>query len=138
MDNIQHKIKSKKNIQRFLYSYVTLFIVSFFSLLIILETIKFVEKKSLIKDNTSLLRNQILKLDKNIEYKKTELENLNSEDGKEEYFRVTLPVAAKGEKVFILYNSTNSDDQFLEDSSDNIFTEIRNKLKYFIDNYTNL
>ncbi len=138
MDNIQHKIKSKKNIQRFLYSYVTLFIVSFFSLLIILETIKFVEKKSLIKDNTSLLRNQISKLDKNIEYKKTELENLNSEDGKEEYFRVTLPVAAKGEKVFILYNSTNSDDQFLEDSSDNIFTEIRNKLKYFIDNYTNL
>ncbi len=138
MDNIQHKIKSKKNLQRFLYSYVTLFIVSFFSLLIILETIKFIEKKSLIKNNTVLLRNQIQKLDKNIEYKKTELNNLNTEDGKEEYFRVTLPVAARGEKVFILYNATNSNYESQYESSKNIFTDIKNKFIYFIENYTNL
>jgi hypothetical protein len=138
MDNIQYKIKNKKNIQRFLYSYFTLFIIIALSFLILLETIRFVEKKNKIRYNTGLTRNEINKLDRNINSKELELEQLNTKEGKERYFRETLPVAGSDEKVFILYNATSFAAQDLPVTEKSKFYEFKKKLNFFIDNYTNL
>jgi len=94
-------------------------------------------KLVLVKDKTAAAHMEYDHVNDSLEKKKRDLEFIQSRRGKEEYLRTTLPVAMEGEKVIILYDATSSalTDIKIEKSW---WDEVKQKLIYFKDNYTNL
>ncbi len=138
MENIQYKLKSSKNAKRFLYSYFTIFIIFLLSLFILLESFRFLEKKIKINENKDLVKNELNKIENNIDNKRKEISKLSTDDGQEVYFRETLPVGLPEEKVVILYRPTTSPVLIMSTSTEGVWNGLKKRVNYFIDNYTNL
>lgn len=138
MENIQHRLKYNKNTKRFLYSYVTIFIIFFLSLFILLESFRFVEKKIKINKNREIVKKELSKIESSIENREKEINKLSTDEGQEVYFRETLPVGFNDEKVVILYKASESPLIIMPIKSDGIWNGIKKRVNYFVDNYTNL
>ena len=138
MENTQHRLKYNKNTKRFLYSYITIFIIFFLSLFILLESFRFIEKKIKINKNREIVKKELFKIESNIENREKEINKLNTDEGQEVYFRETLPVGLSEEKVIILYKPSDSPLTIIPIKSDGIWNGIKKRVNYFVDNYTNL
>jgi cell division protein FtsB len=138
MENIQYKLKANKNMKRFLYSYVTIFVIFFSSLFILLESFRFVEKKMKINENKSVVQKELNKIEENIKNKQKEISKLGTNEGQEIYFRETLPVSLPDEKVIVLYKPTSSSLLIMSTSTGKTWFEFKKRVNYFVDNYTNL
>jgi hypothetical protein len=79
------------------------------------------------------------KLNEIYNQKNRELENIKTNAGKEEYLREVYPVGRTGEKVILLFNPTTTEEEIATSTNPiSEFQKFKDKIKFFIDNYTNL
>ncbi len=141
MNNIQHFQNNKDTVRyffkKYIYSKVILMIILFFIYLTVAETLKFYSKKEIILNKYYSVKIDLDKINDDYENKKKYLDFIKTDRGQEEYLRDTLPVAGFGEQAIVLYTASNSSliEYKKEVSGWSIF---KKKVKFFIDNYTNL
>ncbi len=126
-----------KIFRKLFYSWLVFVAVCAIIYMSVNQMVLFYYKNEKIVSRLEINDNKILKLKKEIEEKKTTYNFLITERGKEEYYREVYPVAKEGEKVIILYNSTDTGIDVLSTST-SFWTDTVKKFRFFIDNYTNL
>jgi hypothetical protein len=141
MNNIQHFQNNKNTVKyffkKYIYSKVILVIILFFIYTVSTETLKFYNKKEIILNKYNSVKIDLDNINIDYENKKKYLDFIKTNRGQEEYLRDTLPVAGAGEQAIILYTASTSPvtEYKKEISGFDIFVK---KIKFFIDNYTNL
>jgi hypothetical protein len=102
-----------------------------------MQSLKFYQKKEMISVKYENVKKDLSDLEKDYNKKINYLEFIKTDRGYEEYLRDTLPVAAPGEMSIILYNSSNSSVTEYATSTPRLKLFLK-KVKFFIENYTNL
>jgi cell division protein FtsB len=131
------ELHNRKIFKKILYS--KLFIVIFFaiSIFLFLEGINFYEKKENLAKSIAESERKLDATNALLQRKKMENEFIQSDRGKEEYLRELMPVAKEDEKVIIIYDSSSSPVVIIP-KSNSPWYEFKKKVRYIIENYTNL
>ena len=129
--------QQRKIVRKIVYSWGVFILVCVIIFVAINQIIIFYYKNEKIVSKLNINNNQAQRLEKDIKEKTEAYEFIRTERGKEEYYRDVYPLAKDGEKVIVLYNSTDTSVEFLSTSTD-LWTTTKKKFRFFIDNYTNL
>ena len=119
------------------YSKLAILIYLLLSIYFILEIVKFYDKYVYLSQRKEIVDKQLAQAQDQLDKKNRDLEFLKTPRGQEDYFRKTMPVAAVGEQVIVLYDSTSSPIQIIPTST-SPWTIFKKKFIYFIDTYTNI
>lgn len=131
------ELHNRKLFKKIIYS--KLFIVIFLCLAVFLfiEGISFYQKRIVLAKSIMENEEKLDKSSRQLENKRAELDFLQTDRGREEYYRELMPVARQDEKVIIIYDASTSPVTIIPKSNSSWY-EFKKKVRYFIDNYTNL
>ena len=126
-----------KIFRKMFYSWLVFIFICVIIFISINQIIIFNYKNQKILSKLNINQAKIEKLTTENQEKEKAYNFLKTERGSEEHYRDLYPVVKEGEKVIVLYNSTGSDLEILSTSTD-FWTTMQKKIRFFIDNYTNL
>lgn len=131
--------QQQNTFKKIVYSWITLAAIVLFIFLMIEQIYSFYYKNEKIKEKLAVNEKKVQRLSTELDAKKKDFEFLSTDRGQEEYYRSVYSVGKEGEKVIILYNSTNTDEESSNvNYKPDFWTEFKKKVQYFVDNYTNL
>lgn len=114
----------QKKSKNFLDSKFFLIILIFLVIFLFYIIVDLYQKMLISIENKEVAENNIIQLEKRKQQLSFDLENINSEKGKEKIFRENFGLAKTGEKVITILEDSNSSNE--DDIKNNIFLRIKN------------
>lgn len=125
MNNFQGK-KDKKMLPRILQSTVGLVFLSIVLVFFISTVISFVGKRAETAKNKNIAQEKVMQLQKRKEQLIYDIENLNTDTGKEKIFRENFGLALEGENLIVVVDEKKTPETPSEDTQKGFFDFFKN------------